>query len=494
MSTSQYQLAFFVVFVVYTLALSILGHLTSRRKNDGENFITGGKSLQLLPLIGTIGATMIGTGLSMGATANGYNYGWGGSIFALGSTLGMVSLCIYTPLRKYSFNTMPEEAQFYYEGKQIVRNVTSAMMLLTEIIWVSSAINGGSKYLDYITGMGSVSTKTITTLAFLAFTIFGGYLSVVWTDTVQFGIIIAGFFAIVIKAVPAAGGLAAIESAFTAAGNGGALGLYGLGSYGVMPALSLVCSAYFGAMGTQSFRIRIYTAKDEPTARKGFLLGAAMIFAFSLMPSIIGMSAFAITSRNGVLLESADFAFTYMAMEVLPPLLGLFFMIAGVSATLSSADSNALSGVAIVLSDLYPTITGRTIPPARYKRYSRIAILMVTALAYLLSLYATDIIRFISDVAGSLVPGIAICMLLGRLWKRATWQGGLACIFAGTLFGLAYLLLPSFAALSIEIFGGASIPAALLSLGAGVLVSLCTPPGTLTEEERLQLVWESRHE
>lgn len=58
---------------------------------------------------------------------------------------------------------------------------------------------------------------------------------------------------------------------FTAAGKPGAMTFYGLGSYGVMAAIALVLSTAMGVIGTPTHRTRIYTSKDEKTARKAFL-------------------------------------------------------------------------------------------------------------------------------------------------------------------------------------------------------------------------------
>ena len=47
----------------YAISRSIvIGYLTSRGKTEGTDYLTGGRSLNVLLIFGTIGATMIGTG------------------------------------------------------------------------------------------------------------------------------------------------------------------------------------------------------------------------------------------------------------------------------------------------------------------------------------------------------------------------------------------------------------------------------------------------
>ena len=75
---------FLVAFVVYIAVMIFIGWYSSRGKSEGTDYLTGGRGLNLLMIFGTIGATMIGTGSSMGAISNGFRSGWGGSTYGLG--------------------------------------------------------------------------------------------------------------------------------------------------------------------------------------------------------------------------------------------------------------------------------------------------------------------------------------------------------------------------------------------------------------------------
>ena len=134
----------------------------------------------------TVGATMIGTGSSMGAIGNGYNHSWGGAIYGLGASAGIISMLLFTKAKN------------------------------------------------------------------------------------------KGFLTIAFRAIPLAGGYQNVVDTFTAVGKPGAMTFYGLGSYVVMAAIALVLSTAMGVIGTPTHRTRIYTSKDEKTARKAFL-GQGMV-------------------------------------------------------------------------------------------------------------------------------------------------------------------------------------------------------------------------
>lgn len=66
-------------FIAWICFMIFVGWITSRGKNEGSSFLTGGGNLGFFLIFCTVGATMIGTGSSMGAIGNGFNHGWGGA-------------------------------------------------------------------------------------------------------------------------------------------------------------------------------------------------------------------------------------------------------------------------------------------------------------------------------------------------------------------------------------------------------------------------------
>lgn len=480
-------------FIAWICIMIAVGYFTSKGKNKGSSFLTGGGNLGFFLIFCTVGATMIGTGSSMGAIGNGFKGAWAGAIYGLGASGGILAMLLFVKAKNKGFLTMSEEAQYYYGGKKIIRQVMGFMMFVIEIIWLGNHMNGGAKYLAYVTNLPDLTCKLITVLGFGIYVFIGGYMAVVTTDAVQFIAILIGFGLIAVRAIPMAGGYEAVSEAFVAAGKPGAMGFYGLKEYGVMAAIALVLSTAMGVIGTPTHRTRIYTSKDEGTARKAFLGQGILLFFWSFVTAIIGMSAFTIASQNGVAGDlKPDYAFSYMATQVLGPVVGLLFMICGLSATMSSGDSDAISGVTILLTDVYPSVTGKTIPEKDYAKYSRIALVTTLVIAFLITLLINDVIGYISTVVGGLLPGVAVAMLLGKFWKRVNWQGGLACIGSGTILGLAILLIPAFKDWVNATMGGPAVPATIVSLVFGVVVSLIFPADNTPEEVRLQNVMDDR--
>jgi SSS family solute:Na+ symporter len=484
--------------VIYITILIIIGIISSRKNKDGEDYLLAGRKLPFLLLLGTISATLIGTGSSLGATANGFRQGWYGSLYGLGGALGMFVLAfLFCGERDYKFMTLSEEMQFRFGGNKKIRNVMGFFLFIAEVAWLGNHMNGGATYLSYVTGLEPIIARLITMLAFGIYVFIGGYLAVVWTDNIQIILILVGFIMILIRAVPAADGWEAINQAYTEAGKQGALSFYGLAgitTMTAMTAISLVYTVGISQVGTPSFRTRVYSASSDSAVRKAFFFSGVLLFLFSFIPAVIGMSGFAIATREGAtaVLANPNYTFAYMATTILGPTLGLMFLIAGLSATLSSADSDAMAGITILLVDIYSTVTGKSIPKEQMVAYSRVSLVITLLVAFLATLFAQDIIGYISNVVGSLIPSIAMMMILGKYWKRVTWQGGMACIFCGTIFGLLYLFVTPFKTAVAGVFTGPAIPVSIVALLAGIIVSLATPKLRVSEDEALRLVIESR--
>lgn len=491
----EHRTFFLVGFVIYIGVMILIGVFSSRNNKDGDDYLMAGRRLPFFLVLGTVCATLIGTGSSLGATANGFRLGWGGSLYGLGGAWGMFAIALlFCSERKHEFMTLSEELQYRYGGKQTIRNVMGFFMFIAEIAWLGNHMIGGATYLSYVTGLGPIAARLITMLGFGIYVFIGGYLAVVWTDTIQLVLVLFGFLLISFNAIPLAGGWEAVSAAYMAAGKPEAMSFYGLAGMSAISAISLVYTIGISQVGTPSFRTRVYTSKDNGTAKKAFITSGVLLFLFSFIPAIIGMSGFTIATREGAtsILQNPDYAFAYIATTVLGPTMGLLFLIAGLSATMSSADSDAMAGITILLVDVYSTVTKKSVPKEKMIAYSRISLVITLVVAFLATLFARDIISYISNVVGSLIPSIAIMMIVGKYWKRATWQGGLACVFCGTLFGLMYLFVAPFKTLISGIFAGPAIPVSLTALAAAIIVSLLTAKEEVSPEQAMRLVLQSR--
>ncbi|QVQ50094.1 sodium:solute symporter family protein [Spiractinospora alimapuensis] len=468
---------YLVALIVAVVLMLGIGIWVARRNTSGEDFLLAGRRLGTPLLMGTTLATLVGTGSSLGAVGFAYENGWAGALYGLGGALGtFLLLVLFADVRKYGFMTYAEEMSYYFGANMFIKGLVSLLMLLASVGWLGAHILGGSIYLSYLTGMGDTSAKIVVALSFGLYTIVGGYLAVVITDAIQGFILFLGFTVLAALAFVHVGGMSGIRENAPEEG----LSLLGVEAVGPIPALSLAVVVAIGVLATPSFRQRIYSAADVKTVRRSFLIAGLLFLAFSILPALAGLTAASMEPG----LENADMAFPYLATTLFPLWLGAFLLVAGLSATMSSGDSDAVAGVTILLRDVVQIFTGRVPRRENMVWLSRVALALVLTGALVGALVATTIIDYITTMVSTILTGLFAASVLGRFWSRATWVGGVAAMVGGSATALVVNNVDSFA----EFWGNAVIPSLAAAFLCGIVFSLVTRPSRVTSEEALRIL------
>ncbi|PMR69139.1 sodium:solute symporter family protein [Halomonas heilongjiangensis] len=473
---------FLATFVAYIVAMIGFGWWISRHKRgNGDDFLLGGRSVPLFLTIGTTVATMVGTGSSMGAVGFGYANGWAGALYGIGGAVGVLLLALlFAPVRQLRFMTMSEELAYYVGANRLVRNLVALLIYIACIGWLGAHILGGGLYLSWMADIDLTTARILVALGFGVYCVIGGYFAVIWTDTVQAVVLFAGFLLMAVLALVEVGGFAGL----TASMDAGAASFLGIDKIGGLPALSLAAVIAVGVLATPSFRQRIYSGESVSSVRRSFVITGVLYLGFSIIPAIIGMATHALNPG----LENSNFAFPFLATEILPLGLGLLLLVAGLSATMSSASSDAIAGVSTLMRDLYVLATGHTPSARNVVRYSRIALVATIGLALVFALTSDNVITYITRMIATIMAGLFVCALLGRFWPRYNWQGAVATLVSASATSLAIIASADWSAY----WGNPSIPAVSVALVVGVAVSLLTPASRVTPEQALEVLNEER--
>ena len=300
------------------------------------------------------------------------------------------------------------------------------------------------------------------------------------TDAIQGTLLFVGFTVLAVLAVVTLGGFEGLS----AESGEEAMSFLGFEAMGPLQGISFAVVIAVGVLATPSFRQRIYSASSTAVVRRSFLWVAGLFGFFAVLPAMVGMAAYSLNPN----LESPDMAFPYLATEVFPLALGAFLLVAGLSATMSSGDSDAVTAVTILLRDVVHMVTGRMPKKEKVVLYSRIGLFGVLGLALAGALVADTVIGYITTMISTILTGLFVASVLGRFWKRSTSLGGVAAIVAGSATSLTVEAVSSWS----EFWGSPAIPSLLAAASAGVVVSLLTPPTTVSEEEALAQLAQER--
>jgi SSS family solute:Na+ symporter len=220
-------------------------------------------------------------------------------------------------------------------------------------------------------------------------------------------------------------------------------------------------------------RLTMYSARTEGGARWSMIASGVIVILFSVTIGITGMYTFHINPD----LPKPDQALPWLAMNRLPPWLAAFVVVAIVSGMSSAANGCAAAAGTFFVRHIYPLATGHY--PQRPVVVARWTLACGFLASTALALYTKSIVDFVKEFLPLTMSGLGVIILLGRLWRRSTWQGALAALIATPALSLAVKFIPAAAGLRENVI----IPATLVGLLAHVVVSRLTPPPQRSFEE-----------
>ncbi len=448
--------------VVYACLMVLVSLYWMMRVSKASDYLVAGRGLPWWIIVGTTVGTCIGTGVVIGASGLAYQHGWAGSAYPLGLGLGTLLVgLLYALMRRYRFMTLTEEISCYYGGNRLVTEVSNISLFLSQLCWLTVQIMGGGNVLAACTGMDRKLAMVLAGLITMIISVPGGLRTVVYTDFVQALILLCGFGLLTSFALGNVGGLAGLKEAVP----GPFFSFMGHASYGGWLVVSLVLVLVLSVIADPGRRLTMYGAGSEPGARWGLAGAGLIVILFSPVVGICGMYAFKLNPA----LPKPDQAMPWLVMNVLPSWLAAVVVVAIVSSIFSSANGCAAAVGGFFARHVYPLITGRFLrrPVVAVRRVLVAGFVVSTALA----LFTGSIVGFVIKFLPLTMSGLAVIILLGRFWQRATWQGALAALVVTPGVALAVMFVPEQASL----WGSPIIPATLAGLIAHLVVSGLSP-------------------
>lgn len=421
------------IVVIYLAIMLFIGWYSSKKINSNEDFMVAGRRLGPIMMAGTLAATEVGGGSSLGVVEKAYG-SWGMSAvwYVLAMAITFIILAFIAPkLRNAMVKTVPEYFRRRYgEAPGIITAIIMILPLvgLTAIQFTASAV-----VLSVMTGMSYKLAVIIVCVVVTLYSVLGGLWSITITDFIQMALIIVGMALVVPFALKDVGGWQNIVNSLPAEKLSLTQGI------GVKTIISLIVmyTASF-AVGQEAVQ-RYYAAKNEKAAVKGSLIAAGVYILFAFIPAILGLASYAMV-QNGIidgttiLQNGARYALPTLAIQTMPPILvGLLF--AGlISATMSSADSDLLGAGSIFSNDIYKVYINKDADEKKVLRVTQLVMVLVGVLSMVVALTNTKNIITILMFSFTLRAGGAfIPYILGHYWKKASFAGALSSVIVGSI-------------------------------------------------------------
>lgn len=424
-----------LTFVILYLLISVgVGLLAATRVHSAKDFAVAGRSLPVPIVMATVFATWFGAEAVMGISATFAKEGLRGVVAdPFGSSLCLVLAGLFFAPRFYRLNlwTVGDYYRLRYDRR--VEVLCTLCIVASYLGWVAAQFKVLGLVLNVVT-QGAVSQSVgmmIGAMIVLTYTTFGGMFSVAILDFVQLSVIVGGLLYIASVLSDATGGVGAVISHARAAGRLEFFPPPSLKAW--IPFVGAGVTMMLGSIPQQDVFQRITSAKDEQTAVRGSLLGAALYFVFCFVPMFIAYSALMIDPvKFGSLLESdAQLVLPTLIVEHTPLLAQVMFFGAVLSAVMSCSSATLLAPSVLlsenVIRGAIPQMDEKgLLTTMRMVLVGFAAVVLVIALTSDSSIYRLVVNTYKVTLVAAFVP-----LFAGLFWKRATIQGALCAIAAG---------------------------------------------------------------
>lgn len=416
----------------YLLFLIGVGVYSSKKIGDSEDFLVAGRRLGPFLIAGTLAATEIGGGSSLGVVEKAYG-DWGLSALWYVATMGVtftIIAMVAPMLRKAMVKTIPEFFRRRYDKPSAL--FTSVIMILPLIGLTAVQFIASGVILSVIMGWDYTTSVLIISGVVICYSMMGGLWSVSLTDFSQMLMIVFGMMAVLPFSLDMVGGWDVVVANTPESRMSFTEGI----GWPTIVSLILIYSASF--ICGQEVTQRLYAAKNGRTALIGSLMTAVVFFAFAMIPAVLGLVArtmvdMGMIDGTAIAENGARYALPTLAVQVMPPVLvGLLF--AGISsATMSSASSDLLGAGSIFSNDIYKVYINPKADQKQLLRVARLTILAIGLFSVAVAVMNTSAIisllmfSFSLRAGGTLVP-----YLFGHFYPKGSKQGTWASLLLGT--------------------------------------------------------------
>ncbi|MEF9922450.1 MAG: sodium:solute symporter family protein [Anaerovoracaceae bacterium] len=422
----------YIVIVLFLVTMLVIGFIAKGQVNNMDDFILGGRRFNKFALTGTILATMMGSGMTMGAVGNVYGNGIGGSMFWIyaGFAIGLFALGFMSKsIRKTGARSLAEIVNMAF-GKY-ARLASAMVVIIYAVSLVAINIAGFRTIIIYGFGddfsLSIAVATTIATLVCITFTAVGGMFAVVWTDTAQLVIMIVGLFVLgPIIGIAAADGVGNIAAEVTSQG----LSMTNPLVDGMSPVfIGLALSYFLACPGDPTMPQRVLSAKTDGTAKFSFIISGFCAILFTLSILFIGCSIMVLMPG----LDNADSALPLFIVNYYPPVLKGIAIAGIIAAVMSSFSSFLILATTHITYDVGRVIK-EDLDEKKINKAMPILTIIIGLLGLVVALYIQSLLGYLtmvfSIVGASLVPVLFAALYFKEKTSRF---GAISSIIVGAL-------------------------------------------------------------
>lgn len=419
---------FLIFLAIYIAVLLGIGLYFSSRQKSVTDFWLAGRELGPI-VIGfsaasawiTASALLLATGLFL---LIGIGSIW---IWVFPNIAGLIIIAaISGRIKNIPALTQPELMEIRYDP--MIRAPVALAVTIMMILFSVTDFIGFKLVLGTFFGIDPIYAVALMAVSVALYVTVGGFRAVVWTDILQY-LLLAGL-AIYVAALAldlSAGKGVTLLAAASALGTDWWDPLL-LG--GLMGALVFLVALLPGWVAEQDPWQKIWAARDERSAKRGLLLGSALL-ALVYLCCFLTAICISVLYPKPIGEVEAEMLYLKLISDNVPGWLLALLTIGFAAASMSCTDTFATSAASCISRDL---IQRHLRPAATMKEMlviNRILVIIMIGIAAAIALYANSIVDavIIATVIGT--TSYFFPIIGGLYWKRATRWGAMAALIAG---------------------------------------------------------------
>ncbi|MEX0967922.1 MAG: sodium:solute symporter family protein [Bacteroidia bacterium] len=427
------------IFFVYIITMLGVGLYFMHKNKSGDDYYVGGRNMGSLHIGLSVVATDVGGGFSIGLGGLGFVMGLSGAWMLFTGLIGAwLAAVLLIPKVKGNeafgrFLTFPQIFNHYYGANvALVAGIISAIGYMG---FTSSQILAGAKLANGAFAAVDLDTALIAMgLIVVIYTVLGGLKAVIYTDTVQWIILMAGLIFIALPvAYTTVGGWEAVQQTVQPE----MLTLTNISWQELVNWAVTIIPIWFVGMTLYQ---RIYACRDEKTARRAWYLAGLFEWpVMAFMGVALGLLA-RVAADQGMFdyLGSANVSATdpetglpMLLRTVLPVGLMGLVMSAYFSAILSTADSCLMAASGNFVSDIVGRFRKFSTDHKDFVGISQIATLVIGAISLLLASVMTQVLDLMLLSYAFMVSGLLVPLLGALFWRQTSPVAAMAAMILG---------------------------------------------------------------
>jgi sodium/proline symporter len=461
MSDNGFQL---LAIIIYMIAMLAIGWYAFRKTSTLNDYMLGGRGLGPAVTALSAGAADMSGWLLMGLPGAIYATGLVEAWIAIGLTIGAYlnwlivapRLRVYTQVSKDSITIPSFLDNRLRDNTKLLRIASGIIILVFFTFYVSSGMVSGGKFFDSSFGYDYHTGLLIVSAVVVAYTLFGGFLAVSYTDSLQGLIMFLALILVPIFGVFVTGGLGETIESIKAV-NPDNLKLLGATAT-VAGVISSVAwgLGYFGQPHIIVRFMAISSVKETKQARR-IGIGWMILSLFgAIATALVGIAYFQQNATAVGELADPETVFIVMGQILFHPFIAGIMLAAILAAVMSTISSQLIVTSSALVEDIYKALFNKTAEDKHYVFVGRLAVLLVAIIAALLAWNPDssilDLVGFAWAGFGSAFGPI---ILLSLFWRKLTNYGALAGMVVGaivvfvwdkTLGDTLYEIVPGFVA------------------------------------------------